>query len=68
MMYNVYVRDKRKAVKMKKLVLLVMLVIAVMYGMKLNHNIQMRKHFEMMQEQSNTCYEYLQKNEGGICD
>lgn len=53
---------------MKKLVLLVLLVIAVIYGMKLNHDIQMRKHFEMMQEQANNCYEYLQKNEGGICD
>lgn len=53
---------------MKKLVLLVLLVIAIMHGMKLNHNTQIRKHFEMMQEQSNTCYEYLQQNEGGICD
>ena len=68
MMYNVYVRDKRKAVKMKKLVLLVLLVIAIMDGIKLNHNTQIKKHFEMMQEQSNTCYEYLQQNEGGICD
>lgn len=53
---------------MKKLVLLVLLVVAIMYGMKLNHNIQMRKHFEMMQGQSNTCYEYLQQNKDGICD
>ena len=53
---------------MKKLVLLVLLVIAIMYGMKLNHDIQMRKHFEMMQEQSNTCFEYLQQNKDGICD
>lgn len=53
---------------MKKLVLLVLLVVAIMYGMRLNHNIQMKKHFEMMQEQANACYEYLQQNEGGICD
>ncbi len=67
-MYNVSVRDKRKAVKMKKLVLLVLLVVAIMYGMKLNPDIQMKKHFDMMQEQANTCYEYLQQNKGGICD
>ena len=53
---------------MKKLVLLVLLVVAIMHGMKFNHNIHMRKHFEMMQEQSNTCYEYLQQNKDGICD
>ena len=53
---------------MKNLVLLVLLVIAIMYGIKLNLNTQIKKHFEMMQEQSNTCYEYLQQNKDGICD
>lgn len=54
----------------KKLLLLILLFgsLIIHYGYKLNKEIKVLQHNQMMFEQSIDCMKYLQENKGGVCD